>query len=1170
MVSRFKKPMAFILSFLMIFSVVFGNFPILANADTTKTVTICVQKPESWSDIYIWYRSDNRKGNVWDTTELGAAPGNMEPVPSRNGWYEKTITTPNEVTFLFNDGTWNNKLDKMGFNSPAAGNDFDASANMWFTSDGVGHTSDPYVPTVAKVKAMPGSESFSGSSVNVKLFISGDNVSAAYYTLDGSDPKASKAAVTFTSGAVVTVGSNLSEGSSATLKAYVKNGLGEDSESFTYTKVAKKSADIFNSLRIYQIMVASFKDGNPNIGYRSFWGAATLQNPGGDLQGIIDSLTYIKGTGVNAIWLTPVFTSVGSEERPKGYDPVKDDPDGNKLNATGYYTTDYFKIDPHFGSEAKLKELVDKAHAMHMYVLLDGVFGHCSMNVNTISPSGNRLVLRPGYNQYGNDSTRKGPIDDAASINFLKEVATYWIDKVGIDGWRCDQSYQVSRDSWRQIRQAVESKCAERRAALKKEGVDPSYNGTLGYMVAEDWNNRYAIVNDIYGTPGSTGLYSAFSFPVQGNFANVFINGASPNAFNSSFSDDAAQYSSFAKPNLFIDNHDMLRFGDLLNSHGISPNNQAYWDRYKEAISMLGAYSGPVTMFYNTEIGASCSQACPEYLSRFAGSCNDTGRFNAKTNYSSLSPREKDLYDYTSAVFNLKEKNPALWEGKRIHLIGNNGSQVYADLKVDTDENNEVLYVLNNSGSTTVNIPQSKIGAETLKDGITNQQFTASNGNFSIPMNGNSARFLLVPVAHSDAALSTIDSGGTSVAIPAGSTAASSPAEINIGVPYGYTLKASKFTAKDNGTLALYSDSAYAIPLHDTVDVGQQTAVYVKITSEDGKSIAYWKINYKAVKSSDAALLSIDDNGTGAAIPKGSTAASSPANIKINAKANCSVDISKFRAADNGSVAVYSDSTYTKQLTKNMTLTQTTTVYIKVTSEDGTAKAYWSITYIVGQKSVTVYFQKPRGWSSAFIWYRSDDAEGDVWNTTVLGASPGDMKPVDGHSDWYEKTVITPNNVTFLFNNGTWAKKLDLSGLNHPAAGNNFTTTSDVWVTNDGRLLTSNPWVSEKTVKVYFQKPSSWSNVFIWYRSDDDEGDVWDTTVLGASPGVMEAVDGHSDWYEKTVITPNNVTFLFNNGTWAKKLDSSGFNHPAAGNNFSSTVNVWVTNNGKPTSVCPY
>ena len=59
-----------------------------------------------------------------------------------------------------------------------------------------------------------------------------------------------------------------------------------------------------NSLRIYQVMVESFVDGDSKIGHGTGYGTS---HHNGDLQGVIDSLDYIQSLGMNAIWLTPIF-----------------------------------------------------------------------------------------------------------------------------------------------------------------------------------------------------------------------------------------------------------------------------------------------------------------------------------------------------------------------------------------------------------------------------------------------------------------------------------------------------------------------------------------------------------------------------------------------------------------------------------------------------------------------------------------------------------------------------------------------------------------------------------------------------------------------------------------------------------------------------------------------
>src|ERR1700759_3989077 len=83
-------------------------------------------------------------------------------------------------------------------------------------------------------------------------------------------------------------------------------------------------------LRMYEIMVESFVDGDPTRNYNAGYGTSHHK---GDLRGIINSLDYIKSTGMNAIWMTPIFDSHAGEAYQGG---------GTNLNldATGYYTRD--------------------------------------------------------------------------------------------------------------------------------------------------------------------------------------------------------------------------------------------------------------------------------------------------------------------------------------------------------------------------------------------------------------------------------------------------------------------------------------------------------------------------------------------------------------------------------------------------------------------------------------------------------------------------------------------------------------------------------------------------------------------------------------------------------------------------------------------------------------
>ena len=243
-------------------------------------------------------------------------------------------------------------------------------------------------------------------------------------------------------------------------------------------------------LVIYQVMLASFQhapDGAP--GYTAMWGPDDALKSG-NLRGVINALDHIRELGANALWITPIFDS----SKATG---------GEKLQATGYFTNNYFAIDPHFGTEADLRELVDEAHKRGIHVILDGVFGHHG-GVDSPSPQGHEIKSEWVLSDRG-EIGGKGNVVYPASLDYFKDVATYWIDNFDIDGWRLDQAYQAlqgGHNYWNEITLAVDSLTAARNARGEKWG-------TLGYMVGEDWGTADVINNGVYKDGG---LKSAFDF----------------------------------------------------------------------------------------------------------------------------------------------------------------------------------------------------------------------------------------------------------------------------------------------------------------------------------------------------------------------------------------------------------------------------------------------------------------------------------------------------------------------------------------------------------------------------------------------------------------------------------------------------------------------------------
>lgn len=486
-----------------------------------------------------------------------------------------------------------------------------------------------------------------------------------------------------------------------TISVTAKNSAGTETASKTISVIEKTASTIVsdpNELIIYQVMVASFQDGDPSIGYTQMWGPDG-HTKGGDLQGIINAIPYIKKLGCNALWMTPIFDSNG---------------DG-KLDATGYFAYDYFNIDPKFGTMDKFDELVELCHENGIAVILDGVFGHNKGSVAS-SPS------RNGIKNSGITPSTSNPVDYANNSNSLKyysDVARYWITEHKIDGWRFDQCYQLAfgehalgttsdncntggHNYWYDIRKVVE----EAAAANGTKGEDW---GTLGYMVGEHWNGDASVIQNGTVKPGNSsgyGLNSCFDFPayykvVQG-FAQEYKGTTTGNITTGlsylyktysekgySCKEDDGNYETYY-PNFMLSNHDLFRIGDLINKkHNDGFESDNYAKRNMVLLAAQAAYSGPITIYYGDEIAdhnATTSSGWGE---------DNVARSSGKI--TGFSTREQKVHDWTQKCLSARAEHEALWNGTNTQIKGD--SDFYVAKKTGGGETIYIAFNYNSSSS---------------------------------------------------------------------------------------------------------------------------------------------------------------------------------------------------------------------------------------------------------------------------------------------------------------------------------------------------------------------------------------------------------------------------------------------------------------------------------------
>ncbi|MGN0901922.1 MAG: alpha-amylase family glycosyl hydrolase [Succinivibrio sp.] len=414
------------------------------------------------------------------------------------------------------------------------------------------------------------------------------------------------------------------------------------------TGVVDKYAD----LRIYQIMVESFIDGDPKRGYKTGYGNSSHE---GDLKGVIKAIPYIRSLNMNAIWITPIFESAKEDEEP------------TMLDATGYYTRNYFKIDRRFGDEETLKELVDTAHANGLYVFLDGVFGHFRSDLENTSPEGNHVTITQKclgsnltpYNPPENTSCANFD-DDGSSIRYMTEVVRHYIKNYRIDGFRLDQAYQLPPDDLKKIRLAVEESSLE---VTYKDASGKIVN-PLAYVVGEIWSDNPTIARCGYGSKDQVILYSNFDFGSRYGVVQALATEEWEKQNHSGFrileglKYDELNLPNHAMPNMMISNHDLLRFGDLIQRAKL---DDTYDERVKLALSYLAlVQSGPITNYYGEEIG----QEVKDFAKRknVMGYYDDhVSRDNGKID--NFNTKETEMKNYFSYLMGLRAKHGALSNG---------------------------------------------------------------------------------------------------------------------------------------------------------------------------------------------------------------------------------------------------------------------------------------------------------------------------------------------------------------------------------------------------------------------------------------------------------------------------------------------------------------------------
>jgi glycosidase len=160
---------------------------------------------------------------------------------------------------------------------------------------------------------------------------------------------------------------------------------------------------------IYFVMPDRFENGDATNDHGDLKGGPLIDGfdptragfyHGGDLKGVTRRLDYIQGLGATAVWLAPIFKNKA----------VQGSPGHESAAHHGYWITDFTDVDPHLGTKADFKALVDAAHARGMKVYMDIVVNHTADVIQYRECPDGRCVYR-GVADY--PYTRQGGVGGA-------------------------------------------------------------------------------------------------------------------------------------------------------------------------------------------------------------------------------------------------------------------------------------------------------------------------------------------------------------------------------------------------------------------------------------------------------------------------------------------------------------------------------------------------------------------------------------------------------------------------------------------------------------------------------------------------------------------------------------------------------------------------------------
>ena len=420
---------------------------------------------------------------------------------------------------------------------------------------------------------------------------------------------------------------------------------------------------------------------------------------GGDLNGIREHLDYFKELGVTALWFTPVLEN-NSPDSKNGYSTYH-----------GYATTNYYRVDPRFGSNADYKRLCDEAHAKGLKIVMDMIFNHSGFEhpwiqdmpskdwLNTPEwltekQSGRDPMTGFTANSDGSEPAKSAYLQTSYKLTPVVDPYASKIDlKETVQGWFVPSMPDLNQNNPHLMRYLIQNSIWW----IETVGIDGIRMDTYPYAFAEgmaQWlkelDNEYPNFNTVGETWVTEPAYTAawqkdsklakentylktvmdFSFFDKLNQAKHEETDAWWNGLNRLYNSFVYDYL-YPNPSsvmAFIENHDTDRFlGNGCDTLAL-----------KQALALLLTVNRIPQLYYGTEILMNGTKEITDGNVR----CDFPGGFPGDTHNAftkeGRTKAEQAMFQWTSRLLHWRQGNDVIIKGTQTQFIPYNGIYVIA------------------------------------------------------------------------------------------------------------------------------------------------------------------------------------------------------------------------------------------------------------------------------------------------------------------------------------------------------------------------------------------------------------------------------------------------------------------------------------------------------------